>query len=84
MASLSPTGRFASRCEGGGGGGQVKQGNRPFFQKYYNTLCFPSKICISIDFNFSCDLQSLQEKLKTILMKNFEYIWYFWKRPIVE
>ena len=32
---------------------------------------YPQKFCISIVFNFSWDLQSSQEKLKTMLMQNF-------------
>ena len=32
---------------------------------------YPKKFCISIIFNFSLDLQSSQEKLKTMLMQNF-------------
>ena len=39
------------------------------FSKYHNTICLPSKYCISIV--FSSDLQSPQEKLKTMLMQNF-------------
>ena len=37
----------------------------------HNILCCPSKICISIVFNFSWDLQSPQEKLKLMLMQIF-------------
>ena len=37
----------------------------------HNILCCPSKICISIVFNFSWDLQSPQEKLKLMLMQTF-------------
>ena len=43
------------------------------FQKYHNTLCFPSQeFCISIVFNFSWDnCKSMKEKLKTTLVQNF-------------
>ena len=51
--------------------------NRPV-SKYHNTLCCPPpKFCINIVFSFSWELQSPQEKLKTILMRK-RALWY-WK-----
>ena len=41
------------------------------FQKYRNTLCLSSKICISITFTLSWDHCKSQEKMETMLMQNF-------------
>ena len=40
-------------------------------QKYHSTLCLSSEFCISIIFIFCWDLCKSQEKLETVLMKNF-------------
>ena len=42
---------------------------RPFHISH-NTVCLLPKICISIVLNFSWDVQSSQEKLKTMVMQN--------------
>ena len=45
--------------------------NRPVsFKKTIILFVVPPKFCINIVFCFSWDLQSPQEKLKTILMRN--------------
>ena len=41
------------------------------YQKYLNTLFVYPRVCISIVFIFSWDLQWTQEKLETMLMQNF-------------
>ena len=42
-----------------------------FFKNTIILFVVPPKFCISIVFSFSWDLQSPQEKLETMLMKNF-------------
>ena len=41
------------------------------FHISHNTVCLFPKICISNVLNFSWDVQSSQEKLKTMVMQNF-------------